>query len=66
MSFWNKIRSALTAFGIGSEFALFIGESGEAYKWIVGGATILAIIITHAIEDKNNNGIADIFEDGPK
>ena len=62
MTFWNKFRSILTAIGAGTEFALIIGESGEFYKWAVGGATLLAIIITHAVEDKNNNGVADLFE----
>lgn len=66
MSFWNKVRSILTAIGVGSEFALYLGESSEAYKWVVGGATLLAIIITHGVEDKNSNGVADIFEDGSK
>ena len=64
MSMWNKVRSILTAIGVGSEFAMYLGDSSQAYKWIVGGATLLGIIITHGVEDKNNNGIADIFEDG--
>lgn len=64
ISFWNKVRSVLTAIGAGTEFALIIGEDGHFYKWVVGGATLLAIIITHGIEDRNNNGVADIFEDG--
>jgi hypothetical protein len=63
MSFWNKFRSILTAIGAGTEFALILGEEdGHLYKWVVGGITLLAIIITHAIEDRNNDGIADIFQ----
>jgi hypothetical protein len=62
ISFWNKLRSLFTALGVGGEFALFLGESHQSYKWIVGGATIIAIVITHLVEDKNANGIVDIFE----
>lgn len=61
-SFWAKLKSIFAALGIGGEFALFLGDSHENYKWIVGGATVLAIIITHVMEDKNNNNISDIFE----
>lgn len=62
ITFWNKLRSVLTAFGVGGEVALIVGESSHSYKYIVGGATLIMILITHLIEDKNANGIADIFE----
>jgi hypothetical protein len=62
ITFWNKLRSVLTALGVGGEFALYMGDSHSGYKWVVGGATALAIIITHLMEDKNSNGVADIFE----
>jgi hypothetical protein len=62
ISFWNKLRSVFTALGVGGEFALFIGESHHSYKWIVGGATVIAIVITHLIEDVNGDGVVDIFE----
>jgi hypothetical protein len=61
-SFWMKMKSVLAALGIGGEVALFMGDSGQAYKWLVAGATVVAIIITHLIEDKDNNGVADLFE----
>jgi hypothetical protein len=61
-SFWMKAKSILAALGIGGEVALFIGDSGHGYKWLWGGATVVAIIITHLIEDKDNNGVADLFE----
>lgn len=62
ISTWNKIRSILTAIGLGSEFALFLGDSHEIYKWVVGGATLLAIIITHGVEDRDGDGQVDIFQ----
>lgn len=61
-SFWAKLKGILATVGIGGEFALYLGDSHEGYKWFVGGATLLAIIITHITEDKNNNGVVDIFE----
>lgn len=61
-SFWMKLKGIFAALGIGGEVALFIGESSQGYKWFVAGATVIAIIITHLIEDKDNNGIADLFE----
>lgn len=64
ISFWNKIRSALTAVGIGSEFALFMFEIGEGWKWFAGLATLMVIGITHIVEDANGDGEVDIFEDG--
>jgi hypothetical protein len=60
--FWSKLKSILTAFGVGGEFALWISESSSSYKWIVGVATALAIIITHLFEDKNSNGLVDMLE----
>jgi hypothetical protein len=65
ISFWNKLRSILTALGAGGEVALIIGESSHSYKYVVGIATVVMILITHLIEDRNNNGIADIFEKSP-
>jgi hypothetical protein len=62
ISFWNKLRGIFTTLGVGGEFALYLGDSHHAYKWVVGIFTVLAIVITHLVEDKNSNGIVDIFE----
>jgi hypothetical protein len=61
-SFWMKLKAILATLGIGGEVALFMGDAGQGYKWFVAAATVVAIIITHLIEDKDNNGIADLFE----
>lgn len=63
MSFWNKIRSILTAVIGGTEVALFAVEAAPAWKWFTFLSGLVIIFITHVIEDKNNNNIADIFED---
>jgi hypothetical protein len=62
MSFWNKLRAILTALGAGGEFALILNQSDHSYKWIVGGATLAVILITHLIEDKDGNGLVDWWE----
>lgn len=62
-SFWNKLRAIFSALGVGGEFALFIGDSHHSYKWIVGGCTVAAILITHLVEDKNGDGVVDIFQE---
>lgn len=62
-SFWTKLKSIFAALGVGGEFALFIGDSHQSYKWIVGGCTVLAILITYLVEDKNGDNIIDIIQD---
>lgn len=66
VSFWTKLKGTLVSIGVGSEIALFVGDSSHVWKYIVLGATILGMLITNWIEDKNNNGIVDIFEKKPK
>ena len=63
MSFWNKVRGILTALGVGSELTLWITESVPAWRWITLIAALGLILITHLIEDKNNDGVVDALED---
>lgn len=58
-----KIKATLASIGVGSEITLFIMESHSGWKIAAAIATILSILITNLIEDKNNNGIVDLFED---
>lgn len=62
MSFWLKLKLILGGIGIGSEITLFWMEFAPGWKVFAGIATLIGLLITHLIEDKNNNGIADIFE----
>jgi len=66
MTFWTKLKSSIAFGGIGTEFTLFMADSADVWKWIAGGATVLSYLITIWIEDKNNNGIVDLFEDEKK
>jgi len=63
MTFWTKIKGTVAGLGVGTELTLFIADSADVWKWVAGGATFLGYLITIWIEDKNNNGIADIFEE---
>jgi len=63
--FWNKIRALLGIFGPGTE--LFLIAQGAAPKLqialcILGG---LGYGIAIIMEDKDDNGVVDIFEDKP-
>ena len=62
ISFWNKLQGTLLSVGIGSEATLFFMDSIDAWKWVAGTATILGMLITKWFEDKNKDGIADIFQ----
>lgn len=63
VSFWFKLKGILLSFGIGSEIGLYFGEQdGHGWKIFVGITTAAAMLITHLIEDKDNNGIVDWFQ----
>lgn len=68
ISFWNKVRGILTALGVGSELTLWLAQSLPEWRWVTLFATLGLILITHLVEDKNNNGIVDALEkkDEPK
>jgi hypothetical protein len=63
LSFWVKLRTTIASLGIGSEVFLHFADSTPIWSLIAGFATILGILITVWIEDKNNDGIVDLFED---
>lgn len=62
IKYWTKIKGTVALGGIGTEITLFIADSSDLWKWVAAGATALSYLITIWIEDKNNNGIVDIFE----
>ena len=62
MSFWNKLRSILTSVTAMTEVALFIEGSDDFWKVLTFVIGVVVILITHLIEDNNNDGLADIFQ----
>ena len=62
VSFWMKLKAIIAMFGAGGEITLIITEQSAVWHYITIGATILSILITNVIEDKDNDGIVDLFE----
>lgn len=62
VSTWNRIKATFASLGIGSEVALFMGDSAEGWKWFAAGCTIASIVITQAMQDTDNDGEVDLFE----
>lgn len=65
-SFWNKLAATFASLGIGTEVTLYFSGSEHYWKYIAGGATIAAMLVTKWFEDKNNDGISDCFEEDEK
>lgn len=61
-SFWTKVQGISAALGIGSEFALYLGDSHHGWKIFVGVITAIGLALKYIIEDKNANGVVDIFD----
>lgn len=60
---WTKIKYSLALLGAGSEGVLYLGDAPKGVMWVVFWATILGGLISVWFEDKDNDGIADVFED---
>ena len=62
---FTKLKAFIGLIGIGSEVAMYAEGSAPSWvRWIVLLFTVLAGSITIFIEDKNNDGIADVFQRG--
>lgn len=62
VSFWMKLKTTIAIFGAGGEVTMIITEQSAGWHVTTITATILSILITNFIEDKNNNGKVDLFE----
>lgn len=63
MSFWLKLKATIALFGSGGELTLLITDAGKGWHVVMVAATLLSLAITQWFEDKDNNGIVDIFEE---
>lgn len=61
-SFWTKVQGISATLGIGSEFALYLGDSHHGWKIFVGAISAIGVLLKYVIEDKNNNNVVDILE----
>lgn len=66
MAFWQVLIFIITPFTVGGEIAVAV--SGGHWGWHVGiglaGAALASL--KYFAEDKNDNGIVDVFEKKPK
>lgn len=62
ITFWTKAKSLIALFGAGGEITLFMTDQAAKWHIVMGIATLLGFLITNVIEDKNNNGVVDLFE----
>lgn len=63
---WNKVRAVLGTFGPGTELFLIVKDANPNLQitlCILGG---LGYAISIIMEDKDNNGVVDMFENKPK
>jgi len=61
-SFYNKLKMIFGAFGVGGEITNVIAESVPKWHIVTIVATLLAIGITHIIQDNDGNDIVDLFQ----
>lgn len=62
VSFWNKMNHSVQLFGTGSQVTLVASDASHVWNYIAAGATTVAMLFTIWMEDKNNDGIVDVFE----
>jgi len=66
MAFWTKMKYSIGLVGTGGTVTLVLTHVPEWMPWVTGGATLIGALISVWMEDKNNNGIVDAFEDKDK
>ena len=64
--FWTKVKDSLAIGAILSQAGLEVGNASETVKLIVAGGSILAYLVGMWMEDRDKDGIVDIFQDDIK
>lgn len=62
-AFWSKLKTTILGLGVGGQVTMHALEAGTFWKIGEGVGTLIVLLISVWIEDKNNNGIVDMFED---
>jgi hypothetical protein len=62
ITFWTKVKGLIALFGAGGEVTLFMTEQAHYWHYVMLGSAVVGYVITQLIEDKNNNGIVDLWE----
>lgn len=63
ISFWTKLKATIGIFAAGSDVILLANNANPLWHGVVIISTILGLLLTAWIEDKDNDGIVDLFED---
>jgi hypothetical protein len=62
MSFWTKFQLTVQTLGTFTQLSLIFGESQHIYNVLVAVIQFVGLLIPIWMEDKNNDGIVDVFE----
>lgn len=59
---WTKVKDTLAIGAILSQAGFELGNASEQLRLVIGAGTFVGYIIGMWMEDKDKNGIVDIFE----
>lgn len=65
IAFWNKLKAICLSLGVGTEVTLHLADSVTEWRIVAAIATIMAMLISHLFEDKDNDGDVDMLEPKP-
>lgn len=66
VSFWQKLKATIAGLGISSEITLYMMDSHPAWKVVAAISSVVGMLITTWVEDKDNDGVVDIFQNKKK
>jgi len=64
--FWSKVRVTIGLFGPSSEVVMILKDVNEDLQLVLTILGFLGYALSIWMEDKDENGIVDIFENKPK
>lgn len=61
-TFWAKVQHTVALFGTGGQVAIVATNSLPIWNYIAGGATVATLIFSIWMDDKDDDGIVDVFQ----
>jgi hypothetical protein len=61
-SFWTKVMMTIQAIGTFTQLSLIFGDAQHIYNVVVALVQLSSLILPIWMEDKNSDGIVDVFE----
>jgi len=62
VSFWAKVNNTIQLFGTGGQVALVAAHASPVWNYVTAGATIAGMVLAIWMDDRNGNGMVDVFE----